>query len=79
MQFGLKGAFQGAQILIGPAEQAHHEVGRNIDAAANLGVGLPGYTSFSGAGLAGRHVVSAACFLAYGAWLKRPAQSTAVG
>jgi hypothetical protein len=30
-----------------------------------LSVSLPGYTSVSSAGLAGRHVVSAACFLAY--------------
>ena len=57
MQVGVQDAFEGAQILVGRTEQAHHEVGRNIDAATNL------RRCVSSAGLAWRHVAFDACFL----------------
>ena len=63
MQIGAQCAFEGAQVLICRTQQAHDEIGRNIDAAADLSVGVPGSSCVSSAGLAGRHVVSDACFL----------------
>ncbi|GAB7143394.1 hypothetical protein LRC484719_19820 [Mycobacterium riyadhense] len=65
MQVGTQGAFEGPQVLVGRTKQTHDEVGRNINAAANQCVGLPGSNGVSSAGLAGRHVASDACFLAY--------------
>ena len=54
-------SFECAQILVGGTEQAHHEVGRNIDAAA--------YGRRGGVCLAGCHVEVFACFLCSGDWL----------
>jgi hypothetical protein len=58
MQIGGQNALQCAQVFVGGTQQAHDEVGRNIDAAAYLRC-----RRISSVGLAGRHVVSDACFL----------------
>jgi hypothetical protein len=63
MQIGAQCAFEGTQILVCRTKQAHDEIGRNVDAAANLSVGQPGSSCVSSTGLAGRHVASDACFL----------------
>jgi hypothetical protein len=36
MQIGGQGAFECAQVFVSGTQQAHDEVGWNIDAAANL-------------------------------------------
>ena len=63
MQVGAQYPFEGAQILVCRTQQAHDEIRRNVDAAANLSVGLQGPSCVSSAGLAWRHVVSDACLL----------------
>ena len=57
-------AFECAQIFVSGTEQAHDEIGRNVDAAANLRC-----RRTSSVGLAGGHVVSDACFLRLGSGL----------
>ena len=74
MQVGVQGAFQGAQVFVCRTQQAHDEIGRNVDTAANLSVGLQGPSCVSSAGFAGRHVVFDACLLSCvdaGLWLCR--------
>jgi hypothetical protein len=51
-------ALEGAQVFVSGTEQAHDEVGRNVDAAANLRC-----RRTSSVGFAGRHVAFDACFL----------------
>ena len=36
MQVGAQSAFEGTQIFVCRTQQAHDEIGRNVDAAANL-------------------------------------------
>ena len=72
VQFGGQDALEGAQVFVSGAEQAHDEVGRNVDAAANLRC-----RRTSSVGLAGRHVVPMPAFCGVAAW-SRTAQSTAV-
>ncbi len=61
MDIGRQDALECAQVLVGGSKQAHDEVGRNIDAAANGRVRVS-------VRLAGRHVGLSACFLGL-AWL----------
>src|ERR1700722_2617346 len=58
MQIRGQEAFESAQVFVGGTEQAHDEIGRNIDAAANRR-----YRRTSSVGFAGRHVRPNACFL----------------
>jgi hypothetical protein len=60
MQICGQDAFEGTQVFVSGTEQAHDEIGRNVDAAANLRC-----RRTSSVGLAGRHVVSYACFLRF--------------
>ena len=59
VNIGSQNALEGAQIFVGGTQQAHDEVGRNINAAANRFVRVS-------VRLAGRHVELSACFLGSG-------------
>jgi hypothetical protein len=61
VDIGRQDALECTQVLVSGSKQAHDEVGRNIDAAANGRVRVS-------VRLAGRHVGFSACFLVL-AWL----------